>query len=541
MNTDPPSTPDHAPTPDHAQHPDHARTSVHAQAAGPTQTADRTNSTISEGFPHRPSVRTILFGVDGARSRVGGALRALIAVALPGLVGLAVGGGVAAAISTLGAFAVVYGERRLHRVRWRVVCGYGLVLIGCAGAGALVGYGMRSWPTTLGWIALCALMIVIAVVAAVWVDLLREPAPGSFLLVLCAELAGVLVARSTASVGAVIGWTAAGAVSALLVTVCAALPDVWRSRTRRIPETGSTATTFAPTTPRPDAPIRTDTPTVAERLRWGCGSARTRTLALRLGFACVIAGGAAIAVGLPRPDWAVITAAMILHQGPDRLLGSWRGVHRLVGTAAGVVVLAVLAVPLQIPAVLILAVAVLMAVTEVFLVVNYSIAMIVITPLAMILGELAPPESLGPTLFARILETVVGVMVAVAVLWLVLPRAHRAILADAQARVTASITDASTDPGSPHHRRRLDHALRAGTAAVRHAAHCEPGWTRQRWPAHHRLHAAGRELLADRDRSTFRPHGSHRVPGPLSTHRTLVAPADAGWCGAARPPSDGSR
>ncbi|WLP89336.1 FUSC family protein [Gordonia sp. NB41Y] len=466
----------------------------HTPTADPTQLPVRSDPTVHEGFPHRPSVRTILFGVDGARSRIGGALRALIAVALPGLVGLAVGGGVGAAVSTLGAFAVVYGERRLHRVRWQVVCGYGVVLVGCATAGALVGHGMRSWPTALGWIALCALMIAIAVGAAVWVDLLREPAPGSFLLVLCAELAGVLVAHSTASVGAVIGWTAAGAGSALLVTLCAALPDVWRSRTGRA-DTDSPAITSTPD------PERTDTPTVAERLRWGHRSVRTRTLALRLGLACVIAGGAAIAVGLPRPDWAVITAAMILHQGPDRLLGSWRGVHRLVGTVLGVLVLAALAVPLQIPAVLIIAVAVLMAVTEVFLVVNYSIAMIVITPLAMILGELAPPASLGPTLFARILETVVGVTVAVTVLWVVLPRAHRSILADANARVAASITDAATEPDSLPHHRRLDHALRTGAAALRHAAHCEPEWARRRWPAHHGLHTSGRELLADRERA----------------------------------------
>ncbi len=47
-------------------------------------------------------------------------------------------------------------------------------------------------------------------------------------------------------------------------------------------------------------------------------------------------------LGVARPDWAVITAAMILHQGPDRILGTYRAVHRFAGTVLGLVILAAL-------------------------------------------------------------------------------------------------------------------------------------------------------------------------------------------------------
>lgn len=68
-----------------------------------------------------------------------GVARAALTVALPGLVGVAAGFGSVAAIATLGAFAVVYGEGRPYRVRWRVVAIIGAVLVALAGVGAVVG------------------------------------------------------------------------------------------------------------------------------------------------------------------------------------------------------------------------------------------------------------------------------------------------------------------------------------------------------------------------------------------------------------------
>ena len=136
----------------------------------------------------------------------------------------------------------------------------------------------------------------------------------------------------------------------------------------------------------------------------------------------------AVAAGLGRPDWAVITAAMILHQGPDRILGSYRAAHRFVGTVLGLALLAGLSLFDVRGAALVLVCAAMMAGIEAYLVRNYGLAMVFITPLALILGALGTPADLVLVSRERLVETVIGVVVAFAVMGGVLPRAHRRIL-----------------------------------------------------------------------------------------------------------------
>ncbi len=65
-------------------------------------------------------------------------------------------------------------------------------------------------------------------------------------------------------------------------------------------------------------------PTVRFRLgRAAHLRSRSTLIVVRLLVACPTAGAAAMLLGVARPDWAVITAAMILHQGPDRILGTY--------------------------------------------------------------------------------------------------------------------------------------------------------------------------------------------------------------------------
>ena len=130
-------------------------------------------------FPQRPGLRQVLLEVSGVRARLGGSVRAALAVAVPSFIGLAAGFGATAALSALGAFAVVYGERRPFRTRWKAIIGYGLAFILCAAVGTLV--GRDGWPIIL-------MMTAVVVAAATWVDALREGAPGSFLLLLCSTL-----------------------------------------------------------------------------------------------------------------------------------------------------------------------------------------------------------------------------------------------------------------------------------------------------------------------------------------------------------------
>ncbi len=220
-----------------------------------------------------------------------------------------------------------------------------------------------------------------------------------------------------------------------------------------------------------------------------------------------MAGAIAIELGVGRADWAVITAAMILHQGPDRVLGTYRAAHRFVGTVLGLGLLAGLAV-FELPGgVLVVALALMMAGTEFFLVRNYGLAMVFITPLALILGGLGTPVGLGIAARDRFLETVVGVVVALVVMWCVLPRAHRRILMFADARirdVISRITSATEDEGLSELRRDLEFDLHASTTAAITAAHSDPAWAADRWPEHRRLHEQGYRILTSPGADTER-------------------------------------
>ncbi len=488
-----------------------------------------------------------------------GVARAGVTVALPGLVGVATGSGSAAAIATLGAFAVVYGEGRPYRTRWRAVAIAGAVLVALAGLGAGIGEvvhragvtgGSALWP-----MAVVLTMTVVVAACAFVVDALRLGAPGAFLMLLTLEIASVLPAAGV-SIASVVAWTAIGAGTALAVAMSGALV---RPRT---PERAAVAaavravdavlTDNSPAHRRvavhdlhtawqclhdagladtrhplarmlqethvrcamvlhgiehdeavPEDDLQAQIPLRRPSIRYRLGRAahprgRSATVVLRLMVACPMSGAVAVALGVGRPDWAVITAAMILHQGPDRILGSYRAAHRFVGTVLGLCLLAGLSLFDLRGAVLVVVLALLMAGIEAYLVRNYGLAMVLITPLAMILGVLGAPEHLTILCRDRFLETVVGVVVALTVLWGVLPRAHRRILADADGQVAGTLTrlgGAVDDRELRELRRDLEFDLQASTAAAITAAHTEPDWTRQRWPEHRHLHEHGYRML----------------------------------------------
>ncbi|MGC0362528.1 putative membrane protein YccC [Rhodococcus sp. 27YEA15] len=250
-------------------------------------------------------------------------------------------------------------------------------------------------------------------------------------------------------------------------------------------------------------------PTVAYRFLRACHpSSRATTTAVRLLIACVVAGTVTIVLGIDRPDWAVIAAAMVLHQGPDRILGTYRGVHRIGGTVLGLVLLAAIYAwsPTGLWGVLVLAL--LQLAIELFLVRNYGIAVIFITPLAILLGAAGGAHgSMTHLMLSRLLETTVGVLVAVAVLWTVRRHSHRRaliwsdertreILQQLLSEIAARQSDRERSVARLSHLRRdLDWELRGGVSTGIDAAHNEPDWAATRWSAHSALHQLGSEVL----------------------------------------------
>ncbi|WP_114854033.1 FUSC family protein [Brachybacterium sp. YJGR34] len=132
-------------------------------------------------------------------------------------------------------------------------------------------------------------------------------------------------------------------------------------------------------------------------------------------FALVAAAAGAVGhvSGLPFPYWAQI-AAIALLTPPGRSLQVERGIHRVVGTVLGIVTTAFL---LSFPAELwqlVVWVVVLQFLAELFVLRNYAFALLFITPLALLMVQLAHPQPVTPLLQARVLETVIGASVGIA-------------------------------------------------------------------------------------------------------------------------------
>lgn len=110
-----------------------------------------------------------------------------------------------------------------------------------------------------------------------------------------------------------------------------------------------------------------------------------------------------------------MVGAVAAVSGPHVKARVIRGLQRLIGTLLGVLVAAgILALGMPPLAVILIAVA-LQAGAELFVGRNYAIAMVFITPLALLMVQLAAPTTVGVLLTDRLWETVVGIVAGTAV------------------------------------------------------------------------------------------------------------------------------
>ncbi|MDN5601276.1 MAG: FUSC family protein, partial [Brachybacterium sp.] len=133
----------------------------------------------------------------------------------------------------------------------------------------------------------------------------------------------------------------------------------------------------------------------------------------RFALAAAVAGMLGLASGLPFPYWAQIAAIAPL-SAPGRTLQVERGLHRIIGTTLGIVTTAfLLSFPAQ-PWQLVVWVVVLQFLAEMYVLRNYSFALLFITPLALLMVQIAHPQPIGAMLEARVLETAIGAVVGIA-------------------------------------------------------------------------------------------------------------------------------
>ena len=140
--------------------------------------------------------------------------------------------------------------------------------------------------------------------------------------------------------------------------------------------------------------------------------------ALRYAVAVALAGSAALACGLNHVNWAIAGAAVTLAAADSRGRVR-RGVHRVVGTVAGLGVTALVLAPGFSPRTLAIVVICLLFPTELFMAVNYAVALSFFTPMIMLMTELAEPIGTGELLKDRALGTMIGVLIALVVSWAV--------------------------------------------------------------------------------------------------------------------------
>jgi uncharacterized membrane protein YccC len=130
--------------------------------------------------------------------------------------------------------------------------------------------------------------------------------------------------------------------------------------------------------------------------------------------AVLLAGAVATGSGIGHPYWAMVSAVVPL-VAADPVRQVVRGLHRVVGTALGLGLAAVLLTLDLGPLALVLLAVALQVAAELLIGRNYAVALVAVTPLALLMVHLVSPTPVGTLLLDRAVETVIGVLIGIAV------------------------------------------------------------------------------------------------------------------------------
>ena len=145
--------------------------------------------------------------------------------------------------------------------------------------------------------------------------------------------------------------------------------------------------------------------------------AQRRALAADAGLhllAAAVAGCIATALGIGHNYWAMVAATVPL-VGQTVRSRMFRGVQRVLGTFAGLLVTALILWPGLEPWQMAVVIALLQFAAEMFVLRQYALAQVFVTPLALVSTELARPSDPAVLLQDRAVETVIGAAVGMAV------------------------------------------------------------------------------------------------------------------------------
>ncbi|MEE6281997.1 FUSC family protein [Georgenia sp. MJ170] len=171
-------------------------------------------------------------------------------------------------------------------------------------------------------------------------------------------------------------------------------------------------------------------------LRWPSNALQA---AVRVGVGVTIAGAVAWLIDVDHAYWAMAATMLVLHTGLDRKRTAVRSAHRLVGTVIGLGgFLAVHALTGASEWLIVPVVIALQGLVELFVVRNYAVAVVFITPLALTVGTAGTRLAVTSIATERLVDTVIGVLIGAAVPWFVGRRGAPSLLRACLGRVLAA-------------------------------------------------------------------------------------------------------
>ncbi|MFJ1753552.1 FUSC family protein [Kitasatospora sp. NPDC088134] len=181
--------------------------------------------------------------------------------------------------------------------------------------------------------------------------------------------------------------------------------------------------------------------------------------ALRMVLGTGAAGGLALLLGLGHGYWAALSAAAVLHSVSVRTTAH-RAVQRTLGTFAGLLLAVAVLATGPGPAALVVVVVVLEFLLEYAVVRNYALGVLFVTPLALLMSDLAAPAPAGHLVLDRALGSVLGIVLGLLCALLVVHdraavRVERALAACAAATAAAERALAGGAPAGPDLRAEL--------------------------------------------------------------------------------------
>ncbi|MFP5346526.1 MAG: FUSC family protein [Actinomycetes bacterium] len=294
------------------------------------------------------------------------ALRAGISVLVPQVVVLSLGRPDWSLYAAFGAFTSLYGRGHVHLSRATMQVSAGACLTASVVLGVLVGTSeSRAW-VAVGVATVVAVLVAALSAAQDW----HPPGP---LFAIFGFGATASFSHPSADLGAAAAVTAATATFAVLVGNAGA----YLRRDRGQPVRLAPAWTWQP---------------------------------VRYAVAVLLAGSAATAVGIGHPYWATVAAVVPL-SARSLTAQLVRAGNRMIGTLLGLLPsAALLALHLK-PLPTVLVVAGLQIGAELLVGRHYGVALLFITPMALLMGQVAAPRPMGQLLFDRGVETVIGALI----------------------------------------------------------------------------------------------------------------------------------